>query len=226
VGSDADVRTEHVHAAGLVARAVAAVAVADASRASEPSSVHGEGESALCRPNVRVSHSTSAPAPAVDCLPASSLPAVNYSLPKMMGSALGWTDVDRVPLCEAYLEVTSDPVNETARTKNNLRETVHEVGAEKMRNKGPLRVGLFANALAKQFKRIRAGVSSFTTHYLAFKAVPTTENPPEKDTVSGAVARYCSLDLYNPMRADLNQDKASEKTRKRKAKVAHCEWVS
>jgi len=49
-----------------------------------------------------------------------------------MGSALGWTDADRVPLCEAYLDVTSDPVRATARTKENLWGTVHKLWAEKV----------------------------------------------------------------------------------------------
>ena len=143
-----------------------------------------------------------------------------------MGSALGWTDADRVPLCEAYLEVTSDAVKGTARTKDNLWATVHKVWGEKVRRKGPMRVERLPSALEKQFKRIRAGVSAFTSHYLAVKAMPTTGNPTEEDIISGAVARYCSLDIYDAIRADRNQDKVDDKTRKRKAKVAHCKWVA
>jgi len=40
-----------------------------------------------------------------------------------------------------------------------------------MRNKGTLRVGRLPSALEKQFKRIWAGVSAFTSHYLAVKAI-------------------------------------------------------
>jgi len=69
-------------------------------------------------------------------------------------------------------------------------------------------------------------VSAFASHYLAVKAVPTTGNPSEEDIISGAVARYCSLDVYDAIRADRNQDKVNDKTRKCKAKVAHCKWVA
>jgi len=143
-----------------------------------------------------------------------------------MGSALGWTDADRVPLCEAYLKVTSDPVRATARTKENLWGTVHKLWAEKVLKKGPMRVDRILSALKKQFKRIRTGVSTFTSHYLAVKAMPTAGNLSEEDIISGAVARYCSLDVYDAIRADRDQDKRNDKTRKRKAKVAHCKWVA
>ena len=224
--ADADARTEHVRAVEFVARAVAGVAADDASRAPEPSSVHSEVESILCIPDVRGSPCISAPAPAFACLPAACIPVLTYSLPKKIGSALGWKETDRVPLCKAYLEVTSDAVKGTSCTKDNLWATVHEVRAEKMRKKGPLRVGRLPSALEKQFKRIQEGVSAFTSHYLAVKAMLTTGNPSEEDIVSRAVARYSSLDVYDAIRADRNQDKANDKTRKPKAKVAHCEWVS
>ena len=32
--------------------------------------------------------------------------------------------------------------------------------------------------------------------------------------------------MYDAIRADRNQDKVNDKTRKRKAKVAHCKWVA
>jgi len=124
-----------------------------------------------------------------------------------------------VPLCEAYLGVTSDAVKGSARTNEKLRAAVHEAWAEKMRNKGPLRVGRLPSALAKQFKRIWAGVIAFTSHYLAVKATETTGNPSQEDIVSGAVARYCSLDVYDEIRADHKEEKVNHKTRKRKAKV-------
>jgi len=226
VGADADSRMENVRVVDLVALAIAAVAAADASRPPEPPSVHCEGESTLCQPDARVSPHTSAAAPVIAFLPAASLPAVTYSLPKNMGSALGWTNTEREPLGDAYLEVTSDAVKGTARPTDNLWATVHERWAEKMRNNGPLRVGPLPSALEKQFKRIWAGVSAFTSHYLAVKSLPTTGNPSEEDIISGAAARYYSLDVYDAIRGDRNQYEANFKTGKRKAKVAHCKWVS
>jgi len=89
-----------------------------------------------------------------------------------------------------------------------------------------MRVDRILSALKKQFKRIRTGVSTFTSHYLAVKAMPTAGNLSEEDIISGAVACYCSLDVYDAIRADRDQDKRNDKTRKRKAKVAHCKWVA
>jgi len=225
VGADATARTEHARAVKWVARAVAAVSEADAILASEQSGVHGAGDSTHPRPIVRASPCASAPSPAVSCTPSASLPAVTYALPKMMGSALGWTDADRVPLREAYLEVTSDPVRATTRTKENLWGTVHKLWAEKVLKNGPMRVDRLLSALEKQFKPIRAGVSTFTSHYLAVKAMPTTGNLSEENIISGDVARYCSLDVYDAIRSDRDQDRRNDKTRKGKAKVAHCNWV-
>jgi len=206
----------------LVTRAVAAVAAADAIRASGPSGVHATGDSTLSRPDVRASPCASASSPAVSCTPSASVPDVTYALPKKMGSALGWTHTDRVPLCEAYLEVTSDPVRATARTKENLCGTVHKLWAGKVPKKGPMRVDRVPSALEKQLKRIRAGVRIFKSPYLAVKAMPTTGNLSEEGIISGAVARYCSLDVYDAIRADQDQDERNDKTRKRKAKVEHC----
>jgi len=139
-----------------------------------------------------------------------------------MGSALGWTDADRVPLCEAYLEVTSDPVRATARTKENLWGTVHKLWAEKVLQNGLMKVDRLPSALKKQFKRIQTGVNTFTSHYLAVKAMPTAGNMSEEDIISGAVARFCSLDVYDAIRADRDDDKRNDKIRKRKTTVAHC----
>ena len=82
------------------------------------------------------------------------------------------------------------------------------------------------SALETQFQRIGAGVSTFTSHYLATKAMPTTANLSEEDIISGAVARYCALDVYDSIRAERDQCKRNDKTRKRNAKVAHCKWVA
>jgi len=150
---------------------------------------------------------------------------VNYNLPKSMGSSLGWTDEDRVPLCRAYLEVSEDPVTATGRSKDQLWAAVHEKWTDLMTKKGPLRVKRNVSALEKQFKKIRKGVSSFTSHYLAVKNMQTTGNLTEEDIISGAVARYCSLDIYESIRSDREKDKRKGKTAKRKAKLAHCKWV-
>jgi len=142
-----------------------------------------------------------------------------------MGSSLGWTDEDRVPLCRAYLEVSEDPVTATGRSKDQLWAAVHEKWTDLMTKKGPLRVKRNVSALEKQFKKIPKGVSSFTSHYLAVKNMQTTGNLTEEDIISGAVARYCSLDIYESIRSDREKDKRKGKTAKRKAKLAHCKWV-
>ena len=41
---------------------------------------------------------------------------MTYVLPKRMWSALGWKDANRVLLCEAYMEVTSNAVKGTSQT--------------------------------------------------------------------------------------------------------------
>jgi len=136
VGADPDADAEHLLAVDLVTRAVAAVAAADVSRAPEPSGVRRAREPSPCRPDRPARSCLSAAAPAAPSPPTAPLPAVTYALPKRMGSALGWTHADRVPLCEAYLEVTSDVVKGTARTKDNLWATVHKVWGEKVRKRG------------------------------------------------------------------------------------------
>ena len=224
MGADPEADTEHLLAVDSVARAIAAIAAADVGRAPEPSGVRLAGDTSLCRPDLPACPCLSASAPAAPSPPAASLPAVTYALPNRMGSALGWTAADRVLVCEAYLELKSDAVKGTSRTKDNIRATEHKVWGEKIRKKGPMRVERLPSALEKQFKRIRAGVSAFTSHYLSVKAMPTTGNPSEEDIISGAVARYCSLDVYEAIREDRNQDKVNDKRRKRKAKVAHCKW--
>jgi len=142
-----------------------------------------------------------------------------------MGSSLGWTDEDRVPLFRAYMEVSEDPVSSTGRSKDQLWAAVHEKWTDRMTKKGPLRVKRNVSALEKQFKKIRKGVSSFTSHYLAVNNMQTTGNLTEEDIISGAVARYCSLDIYESIRSDREKNKRNGKTAKRKAKLAHCKWV-
>jgi len=103
---------------------------------------------------------------------------------------------------------------------------VHKVWEDKMHKKGRMHVARYASALEKQFQRIRTGVSSLTSQYLAVKAMPTTGNLMEEDIISGAVARYCSLDVYDAIRTDREKDKRQDSTRKHKAKLAHCKWVA
>jgi len=150
---------------------------------------------------------------------------VTYNLPKYMGSSLGWTDEDRVPLCRAYPEVSEDLVTATSRSKDHLWVTVHEKWTERMNKKGTLRVTRNVSPLEKQFKRIRKEVSTFTSHNLAVKNMQTTGNLTEEDIISGAVARYCSLDMYESIRNDREQDKRKGKAAKREAELAHCKWV-
>ena len=151
--------------------------------------------------------------------------AVTYNLPKYMTSSLGWTDEDRVPLCRAYREVSEDPVTPSSRSKDQLAAAVHETRTELMTKKGTLRVNRNVSALMKHFKRIRKGVSTFTSHYLAVKNMQTTGNLTEEDIISGAVARYCSLDIYESIRNDREKDKRKRRAAERKEKLAHCKWV-
>eukprot|EP00168_Porphyra_purpurea_P018163 TRINITY_DN6629_c0_g1_i1.p2 TRINITY_DN6629_c0_g1~~TRINITY_DN6629_c0_g1_i1.p2 ORF type:complete len:113 (+),score=14.62 TRINITY_DN6629_c0_g1_i1:327-665(+) len=112
-----------------------------------------------------------------------------------MGTGLGWTDENRVPPCTAYLKVSGDSVMATGRSKDELWAALYDKWTELMAKKGPLRVNSNASALEKQFRKIRKGVSTLTSHYLAVKNMPTTGNLSEEDIISGAVARYCSLDI-------------------------------
>jgi len=64
-----------------------------------------------------------------------------------MGSSLGRTDDDGVPLSEAHLKVSTDAVHGTSRSKEDLWAAVHEVWDDKMRQKGPMRVERNASAL-------------------------------------------------------------------------------
>ena len=95
-----------------------------------------------------------------------------------------------------------------------------------MTEQGTSRVKRNVSALEKQFKKIRDGVSTFTFHYLAVKNMQTTGNLVEENIISGAVARYCSLDIYEAIRKDREQDKRKGEAAKGKAKLAHCKWVA
>jgi len=95
-----------------------------------------------------------------------------------------------------------------------------------MTEKGPLRVKRNVSALEKPFKKILKRVSTFPFQYLAVKNIKTTGKLSEEDIISGAVARYCSLDIYEAIRKDREQDKRKGKGEKRKAKLAHCKWVA
>jgi len=131
-----------------------------------------------------------------------------------------------VPLCCAFIEVSGDPVMDTGRSKDELWAAVHKNWTDLMADEGPLRVARNVSALEKQFKKIRKGVSTFTFHYLAVKNMQTTGNLSEEDIISGAIARYCALDIYEAILKDREQDKRKGKAAKRKAKLAHCKWVA
>jgi len=150
---------------------------------------------------------------------------VNYNLPQSMGSSLGCTDEDRVPLCRAYLEVSEDPVTAIRCSKDQLWAAVHEKYTDLMNKKGPLRVKRNVSAVPKQFNKIRRGVKSLACHYLAVKNMKTTGNLTEEDIISGAIAGFCSLENYKTIRSDREMDKRVGKTAKRKAKLANCKWV-
>ena len=224
--ADAHVDAEQRSALDLVARAAAAVAAADAAGPGEPCCVSGVGA-----PSPKSSSLPALPcgpsAPARgSAFPAAALPAVTYDIPKTMGSSLGWTDDNRVPILNAYLKLSADLAHGTSRSKDDLWAAVHKVWDDQMRKKGPMRVEHNASALEKHFKRIRTGVGTFTSHYLSVKTMPTTGNLTGEDIISGAVARYCSLDVYDAIRTCREKDKRDEATRKRKAKLVHCNWVA
>jgi len=113
-----------------------------------------------------------------------------------------------VPLCRAFLEVSGNPVMATERSKDELWAAVHKTWTALMAEKGPRRVKRNVSALEKQFKKIQKGVNTFTSHYLAVKNMQTTGNLLEEDIICGAIARYCSLDIYEAIRNDQEQDKA------------------
>ena len=249
MGVDVRLAAEHIRAVDLVTHAAAAVAAANASgdggaatvrRRREPSPDRAADAAGGSTPSTVSHRRVPSPAPLVVhagtcspaasppsfCLPTPAVPAVNYNLPKSMGSSLGWTDEDRVPLCRAFLEVSGDPVSATGRSKDELWAAIHKKWTQLMTEKGSLRVKRNVSALEKQFNKIRNGVSTFTSHYLAVKNMPTTGNLTEEDIISGAVARYCSLVIYEAIRKDREQDKRKGKVVKRKAKLAHCKWVA
>jgi len=81
-----------------------------------------------------------------------------------MGSSLGWTDEDHVPLCRVVLEVIGDPGMDTGRSTDELSAAVQKRWTELMTEQGTLRVKRNVRAHDKQFKKIRKGVSTFTSH--------------------------------------------------------------
>eukprot|EP00168_Porphyra_purpurea_P012167 TRINITY_DN3166_c0_g1_i2.p1 TRINITY_DN3166_c0_g1~~TRINITY_DN3166_c0_g1_i2.p1 ORF type:complete len:201 (+),score=18.07 TRINITY_DN3166_c0_g1_i2:1269-1871(+) len=139
-------------------------------------------------------------------LPVAVVPVVIYHLPKAMNSSLGWTDDDRVHLCSAYLEVSEDPVTAAGRSKDQLWEALHKKWLSLMSKKGPARAKRNVNALENQFKKIRKGVSTFTSHYIAVKRMHTTGNVSEAEVIIGAIARYCSLDIHEEIPTDRSND--------------------
>jgi len=126
----------------------------------------------------------------------------------------------------AYLKVSGDPVMATGRSKDELWAAVHKKWTELMTEKVLLRVERNVSVLEKQFKKIRKGVSTCTSRYLAVKNMQISGNFSKEDIISGAVTRYCSLDIYESIRNEREQDKRKGKAAKRKAKLAHCKWVA
>jgi len=128
-------------------------------------------------------------------------------------------------LCEAWIQASGDPIAATGRRNELLWADVHKVWEAKMTQQKTLRVARNASALEKQFKKIQKGVSLFTSHYLAVKNQHTMGNPTEEDLISGIVARYCSLDIYDGSRVDQEADMRANRSAKRKAKVAFCKFL-
>ena len=147
-------------------------------------------------------------------------------MPKSVGSSLGWTDEDRVPLCRAYLEVSGDPVLATGRSNDDLWAADQKTWTELITDKGPLRVNCNGSALEKYLKKIIKGVSTFTAHYLAVGSMQSTGNLMEEDIISAAVAPYCWVDIYEAIRKDREQDERKAKAAKKKTKLAHRKWVA
>ena len=85
----------------------------------------------------------------------------------------------------------------TRRINEDVLADLQTVWDSNMGANGPMSVERRASALEKQFKRIRTGGHTFTSHYLDVKAMPTTGNLTEKDIISGAVTRYCSLFVFD-----------------------------
>jgi len=54
----------------------------------------------------------------------------------------------------------------------------------------------------------------------------STGNLMEEDIISGAVAQYCAVDIYEAIRKDREQDERKAKAAKKKTKLAHGKWVA
>jgi len=72
--------------------------------------------------------------------------------------------------------VSGDPVIDTGRSKDELWAAVHKRWTELMTEQGTLRLKRNVSTLEKQFNKMRKGVSTFTSHYLAVKNLQTNGN--------------------------------------------------
>jgi len=95
--------------------------------------------------------------------------AANYNVTRSMGSRIGWTDVDSVLLCRAFLEARGGPVMATGPSNDELWAIFHRRRADLRTEQGPLRAKRKLSALEKQFKNLRNGASTSPSHYLAVK---------------------------------------------------------
>ena len=88
---------------------------ADSDRGGAPTTIRHRREPSPA-PVIVYAGACSRPAsPSRSPSPPPDVPAVNFNVPKSMGSSLDWTDEDRVPLCRAFLQVSVDPVMATGR---------------------------------------------------------------------------------------------------------------
>ena len=100
-----------------------------------------------------------------------------------------------MPMCRADPELLEDRVNATSRSRDQLWVALHEIWTDLMIKTGTLYVNRSLGALEKQFKKIRKGVSTFTSHYVTVKNIKTTGNVTETDSISSSVAWSCWLDI-------------------------------
>jgi len=141
-----------------------------------------------------------------------------------MGTGLGWTDEERVALCERYLSTSLDPVKGADRSGPTFWASIVAAckgllagrpGVHRRTERG-------VGGVQKQWEKICKGVNEFGSHYMAVNCMELTGNPNDEDMISAAMARFCGTNVYEAIRKDRTADKAKGKATKRKAKQVHC----
>ena len=90
------------------------------------------------------------------------------------------------------------PVTATSRSKDQLWAAVNETWTDLMTRKGTLRVNRNVSALEKNFKKIRKGVSTFTSHHFTADDASTdlddsSDEEGERGSTSSPTARKKGL---------------------------------